>query len=76
LSHLLRRIGRKFDSTARRSSARSSSFDFSGQQLRINARDVVPRVIHRGKLGAEDDAVVVANRDIAERALASQLNAT
>ena len=53
------------------------TFDLpAGRQLPINAWDVALQVVYRGKLGAEDDAVVVATKDIAEPTFASFMNTT
>jgi len=42
------------------------AFNFTGKQMPINAWDVYLQVVYRGKLGNEDDAVVVATKDISE----------
>lgn len=42
------------------------TFNFSDKQIPINAWDVYLQVVYRGKLGGEDDAVVVATKDISE----------
>ncbi len=51
-------------------------FTFSGRQLPINAWDVVLQVVYRGRLGLEDDAVVVATKDISEPTYATIMNIT
>jgi hypothetical protein len=46
------------------------------QELPINAWDVILQVVYRGKLGSEDDAVVVASKDISEPTFATIYNDT
>jgi hypothetical protein len=52
------------------------TFAFPGRQLPINAWDVVLQIVYRGRLGTEDDAVVVATRDISEPTYATIANIT
>ena len=52
------------------------TFNFSEQQLPINAWDVVLQVVYRGQLGSEPDAVVVATKDISEPTFAALMNYT
>jgi hypothetical protein len=51
-------------------------FKFTNKQLPINATDVRLQVVYRGKLGAENDAVVVATQDLSEPTFFSYMNAT
>jgi hypothetical protein len=46
------------------------------QELPINAWDVILQVVYRGKLGSEDDAVVVASKDISEPTFIATYNDT
>ena len=46
------------------------------KELPINAWDVVLQVVYRGKLGSEDDAVVVASKDISEPTFIATYNDT
>ena len=46
------------------------------KELPINAWDVVLQVVYRGKLGSEDDAVVVTSKDISEPTFAAIYNDT
>jgi hypothetical protein len=50
-------------------------FDFSQQPIPINATDLFLQVVYQGQLG-EDNAVVVANKDIAEPTYFSFINST
>ena len=50
------------------------TFKFSNRELPINAWDVVLQIVYRGQLGSEDDAVVVATKDIAEPTFAGFMN--
>jgi hypothetical protein len=52
------------------------TFRFPNQQIPINAWNVVLQVVYRGKLGKEDDAVVVATKDLSEPTFVSFLNVT
>lgn len=51
------------------------AFDFTNA-LPLNATDVYLQLVYRGKLGVEDDAVVVATQDISEPTFFSYLNAS
>ena len=42
------------------------SFRFAQREIPFNAWDVILQVVYRGQLGEEDDAVVVASKDISE----------
>jgi hypothetical protein len=46
------------------------------RQLPLNATDVRLQVVYRGKLGAEDDEVVVATQDLSEPTFFSYMNAS
>jgi hypothetical protein len=52
------------------------AFHFPDRELPINAWDVVLQVVYRGQLGSEEDAVVVATRNIAEPLFAGFMNTT
>ena len=52
------------------------TFKFSARQIPINAWSVALQVVYRGKLGAEDDAVVVATKNISEPNFVSFMNTT
>ena len=52
------------------------AFTFSDRQIPINAWNVVLQVVYRGRLGNEDDAVVVATKDLSEPTFVSFQNAT
>jgi hypothetical protein len=54
---------------------RELSFSFS-RELPINAWDVVLQVVYRGRLGGEEDAVVVATKDISEPTFIATYNDT
>ncbi len=47
-------------------STQTLAFDFAQRAIPINATDIALQVVYRGKLGNEDDAVVVTTRNIAE----------
>jgi hypothetical protein len=51
------------------------TFDFSQQPIPINATHLFLQVVYQGKLG-EDEAVIVANKDIAEPTYFSIINST
>ncbi len=51
------------------------AFTFSNQQIPINAWNVVLQIVYRGKLGNEDDAVVVGTRDLSEPTFVTFQNA-
>ena len=55
---------------------REFTFDFPNRELPINAWDVVLQVVYRGLLGTEQDAVVVATKDISEPTFAGFMNTT
>ncbi len=52
------------------------TFDFPNRELPINAWDVVLQVIYRGRLGTEDDAVVVGTKDVSEPTFVAFMNTT
>lgn len=47
-------------------SAQPVTFDFSANVIPISATDLYLQVVYRGRLGREQDAVVVATKDISE----------
>lgn len=51
-------------------------FDFSAHPIPFAAADVLLQVVYRGTLGAEDDAVVVATKDISEPSFFALANYT
>lgn len=57
------------------SQAQSLTLNFS-KQIPLNATDMRLQVIYRGKLGSEDDEVVVATQDISEPTFFSYTNAS
>ncbi|MEO5764394.1 MAG: hypothetical protein ABIR52_03715, partial [Casimicrobiaceae bacterium] len=62
--------------TAARPDGDELTFDFTNRQIPINAWNVMLQVVYRGKLGSEDDAVVVATKDLSEPTFVSFQNAT
>jgi len=52
------------------------TFDFSARPIPINATDLYLQVVYRGKLGAEDDAMVVATKDVFEPTFLAYANCT
>lgn len=55
---------------------RQFEFNFSNQQIPINARELKLQVVYRGVLGEETDAVAVETKDISEPTYLAVLNST
>lgn len=76
-------VGESGDVQIGRSEATEIEFDFSNDSVPVNARDVFLQVVYRGELGPEDDpskveqdAVVVATKDISEPTYLTIINGT